>query len=475
MTGAERTYRIARAVLVGFALFGLGTSAQLLATGRFHAWLLPVGLAGGALCSWRLGHVHADATVPAPRWVRPVALVILVAVVAAIAYGSVATPARHWDGTVAWEPKAFFLTREPSIDQTYFARPEVFCHSRNYPLLQPLSIASGNRLLGDGIGRSLFPLLLAGLAALVGSTIALRTRSAWWAWSAAVAVTVTPALVNPAMGAADSGFGELFLLTAVAGIAASLALEDRLLLPVAIVVAILVKPEGAVYAALAIGVLWARGRRTPMRFALAGWALGAAAWLPLQQHLQYFGHPPFGPIAIWAGILAFAAAALVLDMLLDRLSIRSRTALLLIGLPLCVLAIPALSIAFRSGAGAFGGYLGDPIRPFERLARLPEMAWYCLEESFQRFRFGTTFVLLALAVFAQRRARRPLDATTWWTVVGVVSLFAPFLLSPEPDLEHHVKSSMTRFLLHWLGAAWIVAGIGLAPELPARLERARTD
>ncbi|MEO6594451.1 MAG: hypothetical protein ABIP94_06840 [Planctomycetota bacterium] len=43
-------------------------------------------------------------------------------------------------------------------------------------------------------------------------------------------------------------------------------------------------------------------------------------------------------------------------------------------------------------------------------------------------------------------------------LLGLLVIPIPFLLSPEPDLEHHLKSTLDRLLSHWLGAAVLVGG-----------------
>ncbi|MCA8941766.1 MAG: hypothetical protein KDB80_04335, partial [Planctomycetes bacterium] len=42
----------------------------------------------------------------------------------------------------------------------------------------------------------------------------------------------------------------------------------------------------------------------------------------------------------------------------------------------------------------------------------------------------------------------------------------PFLLSPEADLRHHLRSSADRLLLHWTGAAWLLTGLWWGREIP---------
>jgi hypothetical protein len=50
-----------------------------------------------------------------------------------------------------------------------------------------------------------------------------------------------------------------------------------------------------------------------------------------------------------------------------------------------------------------------------------------------------------------------------WLGLGLVAVIAAFLLSPEPDVQHHLKSSAPRLLSHWLGVVWLCAGWVLYP------------
>ncbi|MGK0157449.1 MAG: hypothetical protein ACI9SE_004430 [Neolewinella sp.] len=43
----------------------------------------------------------------------------------------------------------------------------------------------------------------------------------------------------------------------------------------------------------------------------------------------------------------------------------------------------------------------------------------------------------------------------------------PFVLSPEPNLEHHLRSSLTRLLLHWIGPIWLLNACWLNTVLAA--------
>src|SRR5690606_14696720 len=141
-----------------------------------------------ALAAFHRPSEPRDAT-PVSWRLRVGGLAICGAVGAALAVGALATPARHWDGAATWETKAVFLTRAPTVDQPLFAHPGVVYEpSPDYPLLQPICVALGNRLLGDGAGRGFFVLTFVLLVGWTHLTVRARAERAWLAVVAAVAV-----------------------------------------------------------------------------------------------------------------------------------------------------------------------------------------------------------------------------------------------------------------------------------------------
>lgn len=78
-------------------------------------------------------------------------------------------------------------------------------------------------------------------------------------------------------------------------------------------------------------------------------------------------------------------------------------------------------------------------------------------------RFGLTFAALGLAAgIAWRQHRRgrgaAIAAPLLWLSLGCAAIVLAFLLSPETDVEHHLRSSASRLLSHWVGVAWLVVG-----------------
>lgn len=374
-----------RWTIFGIAGFGVAANLLLRSDQSVPHWLFPTALLG----AW-LGCVRAANRGPARAKMSRVELAtiaVLAVVLVALAYGSLATTSREWDGFVAWNLKARVLEREPNLRSVYFSAPEVDAHSRDYPLLQPLCQASLAHWLGERGGRGLFPLLwlvLVGLAARACATIG---SGGLQRCLALLGAALMPGLVSPGGGAVDSGYAELFLCVAMTGIAGGLLTRDALLVGASVVTAGLVKPEGWPYAGALVFALVASMRA---RLAL--------------------------------GMAALCAGALGLSWLLGH-----------------------LKVSFD---------------------RLPDVLLGEVTHLFSVKRFGLAFLGLCAVASAPRRVRgrAPSPALGWFVASGLVLVPAPFLLWPALDVEHHLRSSMARLLLHWAVPAWLLAVAWLDPS-----------
>jgi hypothetical protein len=445
--------RIVRATFLGTALYAL-VFRNLPSAGAATLCIL----AAMAL----VGTVGAPPSRPARPWLVALVILALGAAFAAIAYGALATPSRFWDGVAAWDPKAAFLAAQPNLDQPFFRDPAVFLHSRDYPLLQPQLMAALERLLGIGSGRTFFPFLYLLAVTLVGTSLRQKGLPSWLCWVGALAFGLTPMLVNPTSGGADSGYAELLLCACTTAMAAGLFLRSPLLLLCGGALAVLGKPEGLVYAALPVVITWCRGERALLRGALPGLLLGAFVLLPQQYQLEHGERMTFAHL-LWllAGLVVLAGIVLGSDAWLARRSTSTRTRWLgaLLGGPLLCLVLPLCSRAFGGEFSAMGQYLGEPLRFLQRLPLLPKICGGMVEYGILRLAFGAAFLLpLVAGIVLRWSKRRPLpDAgLSLFLGLGLCAVAAAFLLSPEDDLSHHLKSSMPRLLLHWLGAAWLL-------------------
>jgi hypothetical protein len=243
---------VARAAVFGIAGFALAANALLWLGLRVPHWLFPAAVAIAIAGTWRTLR-RARAPRGAAEWLTALALALTLA---AVCHGCLATSSREWDGAVAWELKAKALAADPTTGSTFLSTPEVYVHSRDYPLLQPLCQASLSHWLGERLGRLLFPSLWLVLAGLCWRTATHTQRSTLTRCATVLGAALMPALVSPGGGAVDSGYGELFLATALAAVATSFLTGDRPLLLAGAVVMLLVKPEGPYYlVALAAALL----------------------------------------------------------------------------------------------------------------------------------------------------------------------------------------------------------------------------
>jgi hypothetical protein len=118
-----------------------------------------------------------------------------------------------------------------------------------------------------------------------------------------------------------------------------------------------------------------------------------------------------------------------------------------------VLAQPLLT---AQHSPLLGQYLGGLARLGDRIGELPQILFGLAEHALRPNRFGLSFAVLPITLLVARRsAVVPLFS---WLGLGFVAIVAAFLLSPEPDVQHHLKSSAPRLLSHWLGVIWLCAG-----------------
>ncbi|MBL9076605.1 MAG: hypothetical protein JNL08_03825 [Planctomycetes bacterium] len=453
------TVLLARAVLgaaVATIAVGGGGLAWLALHGTVPDALLPLGAALGLAAAWR-HRPPPPPGAPAPRAVTALGAALLLALAALLAYGALATPSRHWDGVVAWDLKANVLAAQPTLQQPFFRDPTVYCHSRDYPLLQPLLVALLERW---GLpGRLWFPAAWCFAVAAVGIAARAAGHPGRIAWLFAVAAAVTPIWLSPTGGSFDSGYGDALCCAWLGGAACGLATGNHGLLAAATALLVLQKPEGLPYAGALLAAAWLRGDARALRAAVLATAAAGTLLLWLQHDLRTFGA---GTDVLLLAPAAGAGAALLLaaDALLRRRGAAPRWRWF--GLTLLV---PALVAALWLGGGGADGVVGahfaDPGRPLQRLDRLPRVlqaigTWAC-----GRGAFGLAFVVpLAIAVqlwWHGRTSRTP--ALGVWLVLAVPLWCVPFLWSPLDELDAHLRATLPRVLLHWTAAAWVWAAV----------------
>src|SRR5262249_43381753 len=94
---------------------------------------------------------------------------------------------------------------------------------------------------------------------------------------------------------------------------------------------------------------------------------------------------------------------------------------------------------------------------------LPEVVLAEAPPGLSARKFGFAFVLLAALAVSPRRlvGACPAPALGRLILFGLLVILGPFTLPDDRGLEHQVRSSMDRRLMHWaipaalLGAAWI--------------------
>ena len=408
-------------------------------------WLLPLtGIAAAAL----------------NRPTRPLlgqpAVTMLLAVAAlSIAYGSVATPDRSWDGLATWTINARWLAVDGTLDHPYFRDPDVFQYARGYPLLQPILLALGMSWLGELGGRLLFPalwpLLVTGLDGPLGRAgLGERPRRL-----AVLGLALVPLFVEPGGGGAASGFADLLVAAIVLHAAIALA-EDRptlaavtgLLLPMA-------KTEGLIHALILVGLAALAGRRRAALGAALGACIGLSLWVPLQQQLR----TPDLPVG-WASLLPATVPAVLWALGSAIHSSRTRK----VAIVVAVLA-PAGLLAL----GAFDQtVIGQTLRNLARLelqfGALPAILGQGMLNLVHVRKLGLTFVLvIATAWIVHRRCGlgplRPLLAALLLAGTAIVLYLAD---RPPQAIDLFLREGMVRYTAQWIGPAWLLIGLGWA-------------
>lgn len=470
--GERVVARAARGLAAGVALFWLGAVVLVRSEAGVPNWWLPCALLLGLAVPVPANPPTA-ARGPAPLW-RWLAAAALLAALAAVVHGALATPSRHWDGAAAFDGKAFWLTQAPTLQQPFFADPAVFHHSPDYPLLLPLLLASTERLLGGGLGRLWLPALWVLTLLVLAATLRRAGGERRLVLAVVVAMGLTPALLGPGGGAVDSGYADGLLLLATTTLAGGLLLRAPFEVAVGVVLAVASKPEGLVYVAAAAAVSTARGERRLLVVLLLALAGALAAWLPTQRQLLHLPPGCAGLVATVVG--TFAGIGLGLwgfEGLVARTRSPARWRLLLLaaGIVAALLLLPWFAGQVPPDS-AIGVYLHRGQAWQQGLANLPAVAATFVDHAFLRLHFGATFVAMVLLLGRPSPAgggrARDDDGARGLALFGVVGLATtalPFVLTHEEDVQHHLRSSLPRLLLHWLGPAWLLIGVRLGAVL----------
>lgn len=445
--------------LLSLLFFGGVVVAALVMRGTVPDEALPgAAIAAMIVQAWRADAVRLPDAMPLARLLGFVILTAALATV--IAWGSLATGSRFWDGAAMWDLKTRWFVANASLEQPSFRDPAVYCHSRDYPPLQPMLVAILERLTGHG--RLLFPALYVLQWGLLFVAVRRLGGSGALAGTLALAYCVTPMVMSPTSGGFDSGYADAFLAVAVTATVGGLTLRDRLWTTAGIAIAVWVKPEGSLYGVLAIVLAWLGRDRAQLRVAVAAWTIALMAWSVVQRDLQSFGRAGL-PWALLGGVLAFAITVLSTDRVL--VSTRARVVACLAAVVAGAVLLPAAITAFGLDAGTWGAYLSKPQRALARLADLPAILNGLLANAVLRGQFGLAFVVALLAAFV--RGSRPIHPLpSRWLVAMVLVLPLPFLLTPIDDLEHHLRSTMPRLLFHHLGVAILATAAALTGGMP---------
>jgi len=464
--------RIVTGLLLSIVLFWTGACFWVRGDG-IPDWWLPVAFGFGITIATRVR--IADES-PSPRWARAAAWLVICGAFVMLWHGALSTPSRHWDGAASFDAKVFWLENSPTLQQPFFATEGVFHHSPDYPLLLPMLVAMVERLAPE-FGRVVLPFVYMLLIGVVSTALQRRRIAPLLRVAITAAVAVTPSLLTPGGGAVDSGYGECILLLATTTTAAGLLNRHSLWFALGITLMLAAKPEGQAYALLALAVAYARSERSLLMIGTVALTVTAFVWEPVRAALLH--REPSFYMTLPVVIAAFATLHLGVVKLAPRLDTGRNRWLLLAAVPfLGLLAVQWLGPMFAEGNGTMAVYMRQADGAFAGLANLPAYFAGVFEFGISRLRLGTTLLIpfAALAVAKHCGIKLHDRSVLIFALLGVTATAVPFVLSPEPDLEHHIRSSLPRLLLHWVGPIWLLSASWLHELLVAadRCEAART-
>ncbi len=455
---------------VALALFGFVSHLQFLLDGKIPCLVLPACVFVATFLLFLVRHQaptiehggDANRTPPNRAWILFCLFVILGALAFAT-WSTLATPSRSWDGLASWELRSQALGSPADLSSPFYSDPRVYAHSRSYPLLQPLIVASMSACLGADLARIFFPLLFACLLALVGVSGRRAGLSTNQAFFLVLAAGLTPLWYDVGPGSIDSGIGDLLLSYALTLGAIGLLLREKLPLLLACLLLPWIKPEGTVFALLFLALLAWEGRRSMHLFCTLALAISLQVWLPLRARLEFQA----AGLEVWAGpillLLSLAGAGL-----LARMPSR-RTRWITLATGLSILLILGLFLGpwlAKSHDPLLSVYFAHITDLPSRLLDLPELLWGSLRELLAFKRFGLVFVLLPWALFSASRCEDGGDSSLARFVwLALLIAFVAVLLGPAHDQQLQFADRLTRILLQLVATSWLLIVVRLLPEM----------
>ena len=409
-------------------------------------WLLPLA----AALAWACCRPRRPDLGQWPIWI------IIAVVTLGITYGAIATMDRSWDGLATWTANARWLAVDGTLEHPYFRDLDVFNYGRGYPLLQPILLAQGMTWLGEHGGRLLFPalwlLLVTSLApplrraGLTGRTLNLMV----------LGLALVPVFIEPGGGGAASGFADL--LVAILALYATIAVAENLGIQAMLACCLLpmAKNEGFAYLLIIVTVAAFACRHAAARGAAIGGALGLAIWLPLQSQL-------IQPEAPFSASCLNLAVAPIFAWSLATLASRSRSRIFLL-----IATAAALTVGLAALATLEHTSIGSSMRRLTTLnldwGNLVQVVGVGLSQFVFIRKLGFTFLILIVVAWMLHRRRLAGDLRPLLAILALSgAAIAAFLTTRTPELlDLFLKEGMPRYTGQWIGAAWLISGLGIA-------------
>lgn len=466
MNGAMRVFAT---LLIALSAYALAVHAAwtggLALPGLVRPAILALSVASVAIFLHRAGgDLREDAA--GDRTIALVCCGLVLVAIAPIVYALLTSGPREWDGFATWELRARHLAGDAGVFAPFFTDLGVYSPARGYPMLPPLVLADAIRVVGMPAARLVYVLLFVGL--LFGVYGYVRRRlPARRALAGVLAVGLMPFWIGTGAGNVDSGYAELAIGFALVGACFGLGRDATratdsvgrdekaidLVFAAALAALPMLKPEGVIYALLALAAGMGSVRHRRVVLGSLGLALGAsaAAWM----RARLLG----GRESLALAYAALPGLLLLLHLGMGRIRVvRVRRLAAFAAIAGCGLAAAWFSLRLGGPLGALlaetsaaGGSGWE--RVAARFAQTPALFAGLAESLFSVRKFALLWPLVVLALFLRRPAADA--ALLRFLALGLAASIAALLLVPEADLGHEFRSRFDRLLLHWSVPAWL--------------------
>ena len=396
-------------------------------------------------------------------------LLILSLIVIALSIGCIKGSGSLPDYFFSWQLKAIALGSPATLEKPYFRAPNVVSNIKDYPILQPLILASSFDLLGIKYGTLIFPIIYLIMVWVAYNNFRKAGLSIIASHIMMLSLATTPMLISPGCGSVDSGYGDFFFTFSLTIIGAGLITQSWWLLFWGSLILPLIKPEGMIYGIILWLSLLFFGRKKEYISGSLGFGLGLCLWVPIWFSLTEINHKlVLYKFIIFIGIIFIIGYVFKSFILLLNLNKTKQWILFIVILGIGFTAVIILKNAFSNSHSALIEYFVlrlDNI--FKNIYLLPKALHYWIFYfSFIR-KYSFLYIIIAFLLLMPKKiaGECPSYALCSFLIILSITSILPFLALPTHHVDLHLRSRMDRLFLHWAGAGWMLLGVWIKPLL----------